>query len=107
MEKLNFYFKLGRIEKMIDSILNKFNIDIIISGVSNDKVMSHNHKLMINTGHKIFMHAGHIIESDHAKDVVWELIEFNNEYDMGWNDFLTALELAVEEIQHLKRAELE
>ena len=70
MEKLNFYFKLGRIEKMIDAILNKFNMDLIISGISNDKIMSHNHKLMINTGHKVYSHAGHIIESDRAKDVL-------------------------------------
>lgn len=107
MKKLDFYFKVSRIEKMMDAILNKFNMDLIISGVSNGKVMSHNHKLMINTGHKVFCHAGYIIESDRASDVLWDLIEFNNEYDMGWNEFLTALELAIEEIQHLKRAELE
>lgn len=107
MKKLDFYFKVSRIEKMMDAILNKFNMDLIISGVSNGKVMSHHHKLMINTGHKVFCHAGHIIESDRASDVLWDLIEFNNEYDMGWDEFLTALELAIEEIQHLKRAELE
>ena len=107
MEKLNFYFKLGRIEKMVVAILGKFNRDLIISGISNGSVMSHDHKLMINMGDKVITHVGQFIEYKHPEEIVWKLIQFNEEYDFGWDEFLTALELAAEEIQQLKKAEIE
>lgn len=106
MEKLNFYFKLGRIEKMIVAILGKFNRDLIISGISNGS-MSHDHKLMINMGDKVITHVGQFIEYKHPEEIVWKLIQFNEEYDFGWDEFLTALELAAEEIQQLKKANIE
>lgn len=108
MEKLNFYFKLGRIEKMVAAILTKFNKDLIISGIGNGSVLSSSdHKLMINMDDKVITHVGQFIEYKHPEEIVWKLIQFNEEYDFGWDVFLTALELAAEEIQQLKKANIE
>ena len=108
MNKINAYTEVYNLVEMVECILSKFHTDMVEANICDSVFCCYDEYFTIYHPTE-----GHIRSNDALwiaanGEYVLHMLRVTNKYeDMGWNPYLTALELGIEKISNLMQEEVE
>lgn len=111
MQKTEFYTKLNNVITMIDGILETFRKEIVYADVlyMSVDVMANENGILISTmdDYNPMKSGIDFATKKGAYVALNNLHSVNKKYGFGWEPYLTALELGIDEINRLMTVEVE